>query len=292
VTIPTDADITKILVLVLVVYAMALPLRVGLFSLAPAAFTGIGGYVCALFVIHDKTTLVAGMVMATAACGVAGALLAVPLVRVQGVYTAVVTLAFVVIATGVETSLRVTGGSLGLVGVPHRDLRLVLYVAIGLTLAFAFWLDRSAFGRRLDLVGHDPLLAATLGINVWLVRLGVLTGSSALAGFAGALYAHSSYFIYPQSFNFYFALLIAVYVVVGGVTHWIGPLVGVVVLAGFKASIPDYGIWADVVSGLLMLVVVVVYPAGVAGALRHHLRGRVFRATRPAPALAAPQESA
>jgi len=171
-------------------------------------------------------------------------------------------------------------------------LRVLLYVAIGVVLSMWFWLDRSAFGRRLDIVGHDPLLAATLGINVRLVRLAVLAASSAVAGFAGAAYAHSFYFIYPQSFNFSFALLIAVYVVVGGVTHWIGPLLGVLALAGLKASIPDYGVWADVVSGLLMIVVVVAYPGGVAGALRRLLRGRIFGSSLRTRALAASQENA
>jgi branched-chain amino acid transport system permease protein len=276
--VPTSSDVTRILILALLTYSMALPLRCGLFSIAPAAFAAIGAYVSALLTIHEILPMPLAIAAATLSCAAAGLILALPLVRVQGIYTAIVTLAFVVITTGAASSLEVTGGTLGLAGVPFADLRLVLCVALVLAIAGWVWLDHSALGRRIDVVGRDPLLASTVGVEVRTVRLAALVVSATIAGFAGALYAHSFHFIYPPNFDFYFALIIAVYVVIGGVTHWAGPILTVVVLAGVRASVPDHALWADAGAGAAMILVMVLYPDGVGGALRRHLRGaRVVR---------------
>lgn len=269
-----SSDVTFILVMVLLAYAMAIPLRVGLFSIAPAAFAGLGGYGSALMVMKLDVPIAVGIISATVGCMLGGAILAIPLLRIRGLFTAIATLALVVIATGVESGLGITGGEAGLVGVPFADLRPTLIAAIVAAVAAWWWVDHSQTGRRMDLAGHDVALASTLGVVVVRYRFACLTLSAGLAGCAGALYAHSFYFLAPTTFDIYFAINISAYAIVGGPDYWIGPLLGAGLLAYLTRALTGIENWTSVIVGAIMTLVVVFYPGGVGGGLRRLLRYR------------------
>jgi branched-chain amino acid transport system permease protein len=275
-----SSQVTFILIMVLLAYAVALPLRVGMFSVAPVAFAGIGAYTSALIVMKLGVPIVVGIAVATVGCGLAGAVLAFPLLRIRGLFTAVATLAFVVIATGVETGLGITGGENGLIDVPSANLRVELIAVVVVLVAVWWWIDHSQTGRRLDVAAHDVALASTLGIVVMRYRFACLVASAAIGGFAGALYAHSFYFLVPDNFNIYFTIDVAAYAIVGGTNYWLGPLIGAGVLAYLTEILNGIPNWANIILGVIMVVVVVVYPSGVGGGLRRmfRYRGAVRRA--------------
>ena len=272
--VPTPSDVSFILIMCLLSYAVAIPLRVGLLSLAPAAFAGIGAYTSALTVMKWGFTIPEGIAAASLGCGVLGAILGLPLSRVSGLYTGIATLGLVVVATGLEASLGVTGGSLGLISVPFRDLRTTLAISVASVALGWLVFDRTHLGRRFDLLAHDAVLARVSGISVMRYRTAALTLSAVLAGFAGALYAHTFYFLDPPTFDIYVVVVVVGYAVVGGTGYWIGPLAGAGVLAYVNILLRGYPNWSTVVVGVLMMLCVIFHPGGIAAPFRRVLRYR------------------
>lgn len=272
-----SVDTAQVETAILLSYATALNLRVGLFSVAPAAFAGVGAYGFGILTTaHDVSTSV-GLVYALLMGALGGLLLALLIVRVRGVYAAVVTIALVVMLSSLEASLSITGGSIGYPGIPFADTSTMLAIAIAVVVIINIVIDRSQWGRGLDLVGRDALLAESVGVSSFKVRLFAVIASSALAAFAGAAQAHSIGYIAPTDFSFNLVILITAYAVAGGVYHWFGPLVGAGVLALLNTSIFNLGTWADVIIGGILAITVILLPDGASSVLRRLLRPRMSR---------------
>jgi branched-chain amino acid transport system permease protein len=270
----TSSDVAYLMITALLAYSMSLSLRVGLFSIAPAGFAGLGGYIFGLLTVNEHWQILLATVAAIAGCLAAGAALALPLGRIRGVYTSIATLAFVVVMTDLENSLSITGGTLGLVRIPYGDMRLPGAVGVLLAALLFYYLDHSFAGRRLDIIRHDPVRAQTLGSNVALARFWTLAVSAGIAGYAGALYAREYNYISPSDFAFTFAIAIAASAVFGGYVHWLGPLIGSLLLGLLGIYLTSYVGWSDVISGLVLAWVMVWQPLGLGGVLRHVLRYR------------------
>jgi branched-chain amino acid transport system permease protein len=270
----TLGDQTTLLITVVMAYAMALPLRTGLFSVAPAAFASIGGYAAALFMIKQGLGFVPATLLAVVGCGVVGALLTIPLARITGLYTAIATLAVLVVTQGIISSMNITGGQNGLIGIPHGDPRWLLVLLIVISAVGWIWLDRSHTGRRLDAVGEDPILASARGIDVARFRAIALIVSAATAGAAGACYGQAFFVLTPSIFGFTFAIQIASVTVVGGATHWAGPLCGGLLIGLVNQLMSNYANWGLAIDGAIMVLVVVLFPSGLSGPLRRFFRGR------------------
>jgi ABC-type branched-subunit amino acid transport system ATPase component/ABC-type branched-subunit amino acid transport system permease subunit len=264
----TQADVITVLIDIMLTYAISLTLRVGLLSIAPVAFQGVGAYGFALLTTKARLDVSTSIVLATGISLVGAILLSVPLGRVKGLYASIATLAVVVIATGIESGFSVFGGSLGLAPVPYGDVRLPLLILVVLTAAGWFWLDRSELGRRLDTVRMDTTLAATASINVGRTRSTALIVSNTLAGLVGAFWAHSFYFVSPDSFDFFAAVQISVFAIVAGSTYWAGPLIAGGGLALITAYGSNYANQTAIATGVLMVIVLVLWPEGLAGGLR------------------------
>ncbi|MDO8210124.1 branched-chain amino acid ABC transporter permease [Conexibacter sp. CPCC 206217] len=273
----TVADSTTLLITVSMAYAMCLPLRTGLFSVAPAAFASIGGYCSALLMMKSGLSFPAATLGAIAMCAVIGALLTIPLARITGLYTAIATLAVLVVTQGVISSMGITGGSNGLIGIPNGDSRWLLLLIIAISAAGWFWLDHSQTGRRVDAVGGDAILAAARGIDVARIRAIGLTLSAATAGAVGAAYAHAFFVLTPTIFGFNFAIQIAAVAVVASAGHWASPLLAGILLGLVNQLMSDYANWGLAVNGAIMVAVIVLVPSGLSGPLRHTFRGRGLR---------------
>ncbi|HEX5404965.1 MAG TPA: ATP-binding cassette domain-containing protein [Pseudonocardiaceae bacterium] len=289
----TQADVITILIDILLTYTISLTLRVGLLSIAPVAFQGIGAYAFALLTLKAKMSIPLAVLLATLICLVVAALLSYPLGRVRGLYASIATLAVVVIATGLESGFTFTGGSLGLAGVPHGDTRIALAVIVVIVVAAWFWLDRSELGRRLDAIRIDPSLASGLSINVGVTKAAVLVASNTVAGLVGALYAHSFFFVSPDSFNFFVAVQISAFAIVAGATHWAAPLIAGGVLAVLSAEGQNYANYTAIATGVLMVAILVFSPEGLGGGLRRltsrwRTSARGLRGRQAAPPTAPP----
>ena len=259
----------------------------GQLSLCQMSFAGIGAI---LMAHHGQGGDIRGLVMATVVTGVIGALVALPTVRMAGIYLALATAAFAMLlekwifdlrdfAIG-PLDIRIFGtGSvpvdpLDVPGVQSEQDQLVfLSVVFALMYLLVVAIRRSTFGQRLLALKDSPAASATLGINTTLVKLAVFTVSAAMAGLGGALYGGTLGAIAPQNFAFVQSLPLLLLGVVGGIGTAAGALVAGVLIGGLPLLI-DVAPWFENVNRVLpgtMGIALGRNPNGIAHSLREGL---------------------
>lgn len=267
----TQADV---LVQVLLVYATVVTLRVGLFSIAPVGFAAVSGYVAAILMTKTSLGFPVVLIIATASACLLSVGLGLPLLRLRGVYAAVATMAFVAVVSGLASSLSITGGSNGVIGIPESDVRTLGVVFVLVNLVIWYVVEHTHIARALDTVGANPVLAASMALRVPMIRLGAIFYSGLLSGLAGVLYARGFYVMTPDVFAFPLAVSIAAMAVIGGTEYWLAPLVVAVILSGLTLAYNSLANWIDMVQGLIMVAVIVLYPDGLSGVARRFLMPR------------------
>lgn len=229
-----------ILALIYSVFAMSLNLELGytgLYNFGHVAFFGIGAYVSALLSLAGIPVSPA-MLCAVVTAGLAGMLLAVPALRLSGDYFGIATLVFAEMFRLLCLNERwLTKGPMGLPGIPRPAWiapgveGMLAYLLFSLLLTagvflFVRRLTRSPFGRALKVVREDEYVAQAFGKNVLKFKIKSVAVGSALAGLAGAMWAHYLSYISPADFTMTETILVLLCVVLGGRgTNW-GPVLG------------------------------------------------------------------
>ena len=205
----------------------------GQISLAQMTFAGIGAVTMAK-VGGDGTLW--GLVAAAALTAAVGAVVALPALRLTGIYLALATLAFAVFMDsmvfpqqrlGLGTSLEV--GRLDLPGLSFDGdgaYTILLAVSFGLLGVGVAALRRGPFGRKLLAMKDSPAACATLGLNLTMTKVGVFALSAGMAGLGGALFGGFREIINPEFFSFVQSLPILLLAVVGGIAVVGGALFG------------------------------------------------------------------
>src|SRR5690606_34844931 len=141
-----------------------------------------------------------------------------------------------------------------------------------LTLLVRWRLSRSRFGRSLAAIKGDENLAESVGIPTYRVKLTAFVVAAAIAGLAGSLYAHYTAFISPDSFTFVHSFDLFVMNLVGGAGTFLGPIVGPTFLTLLGNGLRDLApALAQVIYGLLLIVVIVALPDGIVGGAKRLL---------------------
>ncbi len=256
----SDADAlraSKILGVALIALSLV-PLTgfAGQVSLCQMSFAGIGAIVMAH---HGTGGDPIGLLYAAVICAIVGAVVALPALRLSGIYLALATAAFAVFLDRWFFALPAfdLGGlhvgvfDLGVVAVRPVDLpgidtsdRPTLLVTLAVMFALAYLLvvavRRSSFGQQLLAMKDSPAACATLGIDVTRLKLAVFALSAALAGVGGALYAGTLGSVGYERFSLFESLPLLLLGVVGGIGTASGALFAGVVLGGFPIAA---GIW-------------------------------------------------
>ncbi len=252
-------------------------------SFGHAGFFGLGAYVSALSAPHISVW--AGMAAATIGCWIIGYAIGRPILRLRGLSLALATFAFGEIMHVLFTELKITRGAIGIPDIPSPSLGLVtldtagkyfwlVLVVAGVVVALSWNIGRSHFGRSLRALGNNEAAARVAGIDVAGLKAQVFAYSAALAGLAGALYAHHVTYISADSFRADFSILMVVIVAVGGKDSFWGAVLGSIFLTVVPQYLRSYEQFAMLFYGLILIVVFMYLPGGlvslVRGALRPH----------------------
>lgn len=260
-------------------------LRCGLLSLASAGFMSIGAYTGALLTVHLQTPLLLSVLGGALVAAVIGLLLGLPVLRLSGVYLAIATIGFGEVVRVFMLNIdnlagqTITGGSLGLNNIPRKTetWHLVLFLA---TLIWLFIrIDRSRSGRALDAIRQDRHVAASMGVNVVMYRNLAFVISALIAGAAGGLSAHLTYFISPNDFGFNGAVRILTFAILGGYLTWLGPIVGAFLLTFLPELLRFLGEFRPIVNGVVLILAIIYLPRGLVDP--RFWRKVVRRETRP-----------
>jgi branched-chain amino acid transport system ATP-binding protein/branched-chain amino acid transport system permease protein len=259
----------------------------GQMSLGQVGFFALGAYGSAILSTRAAWPLPLSFPVALIASGLAGTVIGVVALRARTHYLAMVTLAFgFVVEIVAQRWVDLTGGSMGLIGVPQLnwgDFRYgsrYFFWTIAATLLLLQiandYVMVSRPGRLLRTIKESESFAATVGINAPLWRAGIFVVSALFAGLGGAFFAHQSGYISSDAFTLDRSIALLITVVIGGLGHPYGALLGAILLVTLNQVIAGLYEISLYIFGGILLAVMLFLPEGAAGAFAL-VRGRMRR---------------
>lgn len=251
----------------------------GIANFAHLAFFAIGAYAGAI--VYSKTDWSPwwGIPIAAIIAMMASAIVFVPVIRLRGIYVALVTFVFAQLCFYlVINQSALTGGSSGLVGLRGFMIGgvrlssqnwlgyyvllavLLLIVIISLDLIYS-----SSFGRSLVALRDQENYAISRGIPQFRQHLLAFVISAGFAGATGAIYASLVGVVAPELFGFGYTTLVLTIVFLGGVGSARGPILGAVVVVIVSDALKSTGPWRFIVITAIIMVVLWLFPEGLSG---------------------------
>jgi branched-chain amino acid transport system permease protein len=260
----------------------------GVTSLGHAAFYGIGAYTAAIFSTRFGTGFLVTFILAAVVAGLSGFLLGLPTMRIKGRYFAIVTLGFSEIARIVELNwMSLTRGPMGIPFIPSfivfgkkfskpLDKYFICLALLVLVIYIVSSIIDSRTGRAIRAIKDDELASEVNGIDVFRYKLAIFAVSAAIAGLAGAFYAHHMSFIDPKAFTFDMSILMLSIIILGGMGSIQGSILGAIVLAASPELLRALAEYRQIIYGLLIVFMVLTRPNGLLGGVNlHHIRQRL-----------------
>jgi branched-chain amino acid transport system permease protein len=256
----------------------------GQISIGHGAFMAIGGYTTAVLSRDHHANLVLTMAAAFAICFLCGLLVGLPALRLAGVYLALATFALAVSVPQVPLKFsKYLGGSGGVQSaktVSHLWLYGVSWTAAAILFVLAWLILRGRTGRAFRAVRDSEVAATSSGVQLPIYKTLAFGISAAFAGVAGSLFVMGTNgFAQPSEFG----ILLSLQILVGAAVAGLGSLWGVLAGAAFIGLLPTVSSdvpligsthGQDVVFGLIVIVVMLLLPNGVAGLLARLARPR------------------
>ncbi len=263
----------------------------GMASFGHAAYFGAGAYGAALAAKWFAVPMLASLAVAPFAAGLVGLVFGFFCVRLAGVYSAMLTLAFAQIAWSVAFQwVEVTGGDNGILGiwpdawaVPKLNY---YYLSLTLCAGATLLLRRivhAPFGHALRAQRDSPLRAEAIGIDGFRTRWMAFAIAAGMAGIAGGLFAYSRGSVFPTFMAIPRSVDALLMVLLGGVQTLSGPIVGALAYIGLQTGLTSLSDYWRLILGCIIVALVLFFPQGLAGAARSWWEARDAAAHDPFP---------
>jgi branched-chain amino acid transport system permease protein len=263
----------------------------GMLSFGHAAFVGAGAYAASILIAEGVASAWIGWPAAIAVSAMLAWVIGALSLRTRGVYFIMITLAFAQMMFYLVNSMKAYGGDEGLTLPRRAELGLGLdlgnelvfyYVVLAILLAALYGLHRmmgARFGRVVVAIRENEARVAALGLPVYRYQLVCFIIAGAGGGLAGALLASHGKYVNPNVLHWVQSGTLMIMVILGGVGRLWGGVIGAAVLLGLEHLIADHPIgWlrelapnyqqhANLGVGIVLLVIVLFAPQGIAGLL-------------------------
>lgn len=225
---------------------------IGRINIGQGAYALMGGYVSAILVVHYGVSFWLTLPLAGLFCAFASILIGLPILRLRGVYFAMVTLVLTEVARLLALALPITNGAKGMVSIPlpggisifgltilpdlatlanpRRAFYLIAVVLMVLCFAGLYRLVHSRVGKLCQSLQQSEELASSIGVNIAYLRVIAYAVSSFLGGLGGAMFIAISQSIYPSSFTVSDSVNFMLNCFLGGLGYVLGPMIGTFVL--------------------------------------------------------------
>lgn len=278
-----------------IVMALSLNLTVGILgelSLGHAGFMSVGAFSGVVAAISLQSSiastplrLAVSMLIAAGCAAIAGFLVGIPVLRLNGDYLAIVTLAFGEIIKNLINCLYVghdadglhfaflktsdalnlgdggkviINGPMGVSGTPKLSTFTAGFILILITLFIILNLVHSRQGRAIMAIRDNRIAAESVGIGVTRYKLMAFVTSAALAGASGALYAMNFTTVVSSKFNFFTSIIVLVYVVLGGLGNMWGSIISAALLTLLPELLRKFGDYRMLIYAIVLIVVMLV----------------------------------
>ena len=241
-----------------------LTLSCGLLAMANAAFMGIGAYTASILTMNYGAPFPVALAAGIAAPTVVALLIGGPTLRLSGVYLAMATLGFgEVVRVLILNADSLTGGALGLNGIPQLTQWWHVAASLGVTLLILWRLRRSRIGRAFEAIKEDAVAASLMGIAVNAYKMLAFALGAGIAGLAGALNAHLTFFIGPSEFGFDRGVDILTMTILGGTGGLTGPVLGAAIVTLLPELLRDFRDFRTMINGAILVLIVLFLPKGL-----------------------------
>ena len=241
-----------------------LTLSCGLLTMANAAFMGIGSYTSSLLTMHAGVAFPVALAGGIAAPTLVALLIGGPTLRLSGVYLAMATLGFgEVVRVLILNAESLTGGALGLNAIPQLTQWWHVLAAVVVVLLLLWRLRRSRTGRAFEAIREDTVAASLMGIGVMAHKMLAFALGAAIAGLAGALNAHLTFFIGPSEFGFDRGVDILTMAILGGTGSLTGPVLGALIITLLPELLRAFKDFRTLLNGAILVLIVLFLPKGL-----------------------------
>ena len=256
----------------------------GLLNLGQAAFFASGAYTYALLNVKLGLSFWVSLPACIISSAALGLLFGSCVLRLKGDYLALVTLGFgEIIRITLNNMDSLTGGPNGLTvshpligfadksfdfGIKSMPYYYLTLLAIIVIVIITNRLASSRFGRAWVAIKEDEVAAACMGINTGKLKLLAFCVGSAIAGFAGWLFAGKQGFVSPDSFDFITSIMLVAMLVLGGIGSIAGSIVGAVALTLLPEILRPLQEYRMFLFGAVMMVMMLFRPQGILGGVR------------------------
>ncbi len=249
----------------------------GMLSFGHAAFIGAGAYTVGILAAEGVASAWIAWPLAIGVAALVALIIGALSLRTRGVYFIMITLAFAQMMYYIFVSMKGYGGDDGLnlgsrsvvgYGIDLKNELIWYYVCLVLLLAVLVLLNRlveARFGRALEAMRENETRMSAIGFATYRHKLVAFVIAGAIAGLAGVLLANHSSFISPKLMHWTQSGMLMVMVIVGGVGHRYGGLIGAVVLLGLEELIAEFTLYSQLGVGIVLLAIVLFAPQGIAG---------------------------
>jgi branched-chain amino acid transport system permease protein len=241
-------------------------------SIGHVAFMAIGAYTSAILAKYLGWSPWITMPIGIVVTGVVAFLVAIPFTRVRGIYFTMVSLFFGILVLSVDQVFnKWTGGYSGLSAIPYLfkyDKIPYYYFCLALLvicLGIMYRLEHSRIGLTWKAVSQSYSVASSIGINEVRQRIVCLVVSACFAGAAGVAYAHYYTILTTETFSFNQSITVFVYMMVGGVGLFAGPMAGTIALLVIPELLRSLREYVPFVYAGILLIVLFLMPQGLAG---------------------------
>ncbi|HEV8614807.1 MAG TPA: branched-chain amino acid ABC transporter permease [Methylomirabilota bacterium] len=277
-----------IVVLIHVVYAQALYviMRMGYLSFGHAGYVALGGYTSALLATKLAITPWLGFLAGAVVAGLFAWALGAVTLKLRGIYFSLSVFAFAEVVNAVFRAFEVFGGPAGIAAVPrpaffgtrlntHLQFYYVVLAVALVSLVFLYRLQGTRFGFTLLALRtrETERLAESLGINTARHKTLAFVVSCFFCGLMGAVHVHYLRFVSPFVFTFFLSNDLMIYVMVGGLGSYWGPMLGTILLTGLGEQLFAAGYYKSLVYAVILLAVILALPGGLISLPRLFRRG-------------------
>jgi branched-chain amino acid transport system permease protein len=260
----------------------------GYTNFGTGAFFAVGAY--STVVLHKLTALPLPVMMLVGGItsGIIGLGMGYLTLRLRGVFFAIATLALAIVAQTLIVNWDYVGGSRGIYIIRPQQAPLygnyiqylysLMLVLVWASVAIARTIERSQLGLGFNAIRDDEQAAEAGGVPTLRLKLISTTLSGALMGMSGAPLPYYVTYLDPaSSFNLSYAVNSVAMPVIGGMTSWIGPVIGAVLLGTIQqlATVTISSALNLLIVGLLLIAFVVIAPNGIVGLVQTRRRARL-----------------
>ncbi|CAH1653933.1 Amino acid/amide ABC transporter membrane protein 2 (HAAT family) [Hyphomicrobiales bacterium] len=289
--------LTSVALLSIISAGVWLTFYIGRINIGQGAYALVGGYVSAVLVTRYGFSFWLTLPLAGLFCAVASVLIGLPILRLRGVYFAMVTLVLTEVARLLALALPITNGAKGIVSIPLpgavrifgltlipdfatlQNPRLAFYIMSVVLMLLCFIgmyrLVNSRIGHLCQSLQQNEELASSIGVDIARLRVIAYAISSFLGGVGGAIFASITQSIYPSSFTVADSVNFMLNCFLGGLSYVFGPILGTFVLYFGWDLLYRFGDFQLLIFSVILIALMLVLPNGLFSLRLSRRRGEV-----------------